>query len=64
MEVLCAPWRMAYIGAETRETGCIFCRALEGDPRERLLLGASPASVVMLNPPPRLEASSPFTNPL
>jgi ATP adenylyltransferase len=40
---------MAYIGAETRETGCIFCRALEGDPRERLLLGASPASVVMLN---------------
>ena len=32
-----------------RETGCIFCRALEGDPRERLLLGASPASVVMLN---------------
>ena len=49
MEVLWAPWRMAYIGAERRDDGCIFCRALEGDPRERLLLGASPASLVMLN---------------
>jgi ATP adenylyltransferase len=48
MEVLWAPWRMAYIGA-ARETGCIFCRAPEGDPRDRLLLGASPASMVMLN---------------
>ena len=41
MEVLWAPWRMAYIGAESRDDGCIFCRALEGDPRDRLLLGAS-----------------------
>jgi ATP adenylyltransferase len=40
---------MAYIGAEKTDTGCIFCRALEGDPRERLLLGTSAASVVMLN---------------
>jgi ATP adenylyltransferase len=49
MERLWAPWRMAYIGAEKRDDGCIFCRALEGDPRDRLLLGASAASVVMLN---------------
>jgi len=49
MQVLWAPWRMAYIGAEKTDAGCIFCRALEGDPRARLLLGTTAASVVMLN---------------
>ena len=50
MEVLWAPWRMAYIGGDkTGDAGCIFCRALEGDARERLVLGASDASLVMLN---------------
>lgn len=49
MQVLWAPWRMAYVGAEKADTGCIFCRATDGDPRERLLLGASAASLVMLN---------------
>ena len=49
MQVLWAPWRMAYVGAEKADTGCIFCRATDGDPRERLLLGAGAASLVMLN---------------
>jgi ATP adenylyltransferase len=48
MEVLWAPWRMAYVGDRTR-SACIFCAASEGDPRERLLLGMSRASLVMLN---------------
>jgi len=48
MDVLWAPWRMAYIGA-TKPDGCIFCQAVEGDPRDRLLLGMSQASLVMLN---------------
>lgn len=48
MQVLWAPWRMAYIGGGPAE-GCIFCRAIEGDPRDRLLLGTTTASVVMLN---------------
>jgi ATP adenylyltransferase len=48
MDVLWAPWRMAYIGGP-RTPGCIFCAATDGDPRERLLLGTTPASVVMLN---------------
>ena len=48
MEVLWAPWRMAYVGDRTRSV-CIFCAASEGDPRERLLLGMSRASLVMLN---------------
>ncbi len=49
MAVLWAPWRMAYVGAQKPDEGCIFCQALEGDPRDRLLLGASAASLVMLN---------------
>jgi ATP adenylyltransferase len=49
MQVLWAPWRMAYVGAGKTDAGCIFCRAVDGDARDRLLLGASSASVVMLN---------------
>jgi ATP adenylyltransferase len=48
MQVLWAPWRMTYVGGE-RAPGCIFCAATEGAARERLLLGATPASLVMLN---------------
>ena len=48
MDVLWAPWRMAYIGGPAT-SGCIFCTALQGDPRERLLLCTTRASVVMLN---------------
>ena len=48
MEVLWAPWRMSYIeSAKGRE--CIFCGATTGDPRERLLLGTTTHSLVMLN---------------
>jgi ATP adenylyltransferase len=39
---------MAYVG-ERAPRECIFCVAPTGDPRERLLLGATPASLVMLN---------------
>jgi ATP adenylyltransferase len=49
MERLWAPWRMAYVGAARDEGGCIFCRATTGDPRERLLLGTTTHSLVMLN---------------
>jgi ATP adenylyltransferase len=40
---------MAYIGAAKQDEGCFFCHALEGDPRDHLLLGATPASIVLLN---------------
>ncbi len=49
MHVLWAPWRMAYIEGPKPDQGCIFCAALQGDPRERLLLGATAGSLVMLN---------------
>ena len=48
MQVLWAPWRMAYV-ADKAARGCIFCIALEGDRRERLLLGTTAASLVILN---------------
>ena len=48
MDVLWAPWRMAYIGNKGTP-GCIFCAALTGEARERLLLGTTAGSLVMLN---------------
>ena len=49
MDVLWAPWRMAYIEAPKSEQACIFCAATTGDPRDRLLLGGTAHSLVMLN---------------
>jgi ATP adenylyltransferase len=49
MDVLWAPWRMAYVGGTAPPRGCIFCAAVEGDARERLLLGTTRAAIVMLN---------------
>ena len=49
MDVLWAPWRMAYVGAAGAPQGCIFCAAPTGDPRERLLVATTVHSVVMLN---------------
>ena len=40
---------MAYVGGAPTGGGCIFCTALTGDPRERLVLCTTGASVVMLN---------------
>ena len=45
---LWAPWRMAYVG-ERAPRECIFCAAPTGDAKDRLLLHATTASVVMLN---------------
>jgi ATP adenylyltransferase len=50
MEVLWAPWRMAYIAGE-QEPGCLFCRVL-ADPAadgENLVLWREPGALVMLN---------------
>jgi ATP adenylyltransferase len=48
MQVLWAPWRMAYVGGP-KPPGCIFCNALTtSDPRQHLVLAQRPA-VVMLN---------------
>ena len=47
MEVMWAPWRMAYIG-RGRPEHCIFCDA-DHEARRDLVLTVSPAAVVMLN---------------
>jgi len=49
MQVLWAPWRMVYIDRAREERGCIVCNATTGDPKERLLLGTTAHSLVMLN---------------
>jgi ATP adenylyltransferase len=49
MDVLWAPWRMVYLDRAREQRGCIFCAAVAGDPRERLLLGTTEQSLVMLN---------------
>ena len=49
MDVLWAPWRMTYIARGGKAEECIFCVALDGDRRERLVLGATARSLVMLN---------------
>jgi ATP adenylyltransferase len=49
VQVLWAPWRMVYVGGAHEARGCIFCVAPGDDPRERLRLGTSAHSLVMLN---------------
>ena len=49
MQVLWAPWRMAYIGGP-KDTGCIFCIQPEAaDLRTALVLARTASAVVMLN---------------
>ena len=49
MDLLWAPWRMAYIGGGPSTRRCIFCDEPGDDARERLVLGRTAAAIVMLN---------------
>lgn len=50
MERLWTPWRMRYVGGETREPGCIFClRPAEGDDVASLILYRSPTAFAIMN---------------
>ena len=50
MKQLWAPWRMAYIDQNSKETGCIFCDKFQTqNRRESLLLALTQHSMVMLN---------------
>ena len=50
VEILWAPWRMAYVGAGTPVSGCLFCavRSAADDRTHRVLVRGS-ASFLMLN---------------
>jgi ATP adenylyltransferase len=52
MERLWSPWRLAYVTASDRETGCIFCDATGPNPnpeRDALVLVRARVSYVILN---------------
>jgi ATP adenylyltransferase len=50
MDVLWAPWRMAYVSGEHRPSGCLFCRAqAAGDDAEHRVLSRTSSAFVMLN---------------
>jgi len=47
---LWAPWRMAYISDDAKDTGCIFCTLYrQDDQRAALVLAQTSHSVVMMN---------------
>ena len=46
---LWAPWRLEYVSAADEEEGCVFCRALEGDDAERLVVRRGERAFVLLN---------------
>ncbi|MGH7265754.1 MAG: HIT family protein [Candidatus Rokuibacteriota bacterium] len=50
MDVLWAPWRMAYVSGAPQSPGCLFCRALEaGDDAGQRILERGEAAFLMLN---------------
>jgi ATP adenylyltransferase len=48
-EALWTPWRMRYVGGDTRELGCVFCNRLRGhdDVRSLILYRSAHAFVIM-----------------
>lgn len=50
MDYLWTPWRYAYVSQAARESGCIFCRALElGDDARALILYRGQKNFLILN---------------
>jgi len=46
---LWAPWRLEYIKLAHEDQGCVFCRAVEGDDEERLVVRRGSHAIVLLN---------------
>jgi ATP adenylyltransferase len=49
MKQLWAPWRLEYIQSADEETGCIVCRAAQGDDEEGLVVKRGELAFVLLN---------------
>jgi ATP adenylyltransferase len=49
VEQLWAPWRLEYIKGADTEPGCVFCRAVEGDDEEKLVVRRGQSAIVLLN---------------
>jgi ATP adenylyltransferase len=46
---LWAPWRLEYIQGADEQDGCVFCRALEGDDEELLVVRRGERAFALLN---------------
>jgi ATP adenylyltransferase len=46
---LWAPWRLEYVQSADEQEGCVFCRALEGDDEEQLVVHRGTRGFVLLN---------------
>ena len=46
---LWAPWRLEYIQQADEQEGCVFCRALEGEDEETLVVHRGEHAFVLLN---------------
>jgi ATP adenylyltransferase len=46
---LWAPWRLEYIKSADEDSGCVFCRAVEGDDEERLVVRRGSRAIALLN---------------
>ena len=46
---LWAPWRLEYVGAAEEQDGCVFCRALDGDDEDLLVVHRGERAFVLLN---------------
>jgi ATP adenylyltransferase len=44
-----APWRLEYIKSADENSGCVFCRAVEGDDEERLVVHRGSHAIALLN---------------
>jgi ATP adenylyltransferase len=49
MERIWAPWRLEYIKSADELSGCVFCRALEGDDEEMLVVHRGRRAFALLN---------------
>ncbi len=46
---LWAPWRLEYVQTADEQSGCIFCRAAEGDDEDALVVRRGERALVVLN---------------
>jgi ATP adenylyltransferase len=44
-----APWRLEYIKSAVEDSGCVFCRAAEGDDEEGLVVHRGSHAIALLN---------------
>jgi ATP adenylyltransferase len=49
MEHVWSPWRYKYIASADKETGCVFCRARDGNDRDFLIVHRGDFNFIILN---------------